>query len=75
MKERREDWDLEGLAVKVMHKDQKGLEIALKRFRRKVKDSKLFVELEKHEYYRKPSEIRRTKRLHARLRYQYQQNT
>ncbi|MDP6249859.1 MAG: 30S ribosomal protein S21 [Candidatus Pacebacteria bacterium] len=45
---------------------------ALRDLKRKVKDSGLFLELRKKEFYTKPSEIRREVRARARTRAKYQ---
>ena len=58
-----------GLSVKVFNNNVEG---ALKVLKRKVKDSNLFIDLRKKEYYEKPSKIRREKRNLAKLRNQYQ---
>ena len=57
-----------GLSVTVFNNNVDG---ALKVLKRKVKDSNLFIELRKKEYYEKPSKIRREKRNLAKLRNQY----
>ena len=51
--------------VKVKHKN---IEKALSIFKRKVKDSKMLLELQQREYYEKPSAKRRKARLNAKLR-------
>ncbi len=57
-----------GLSVTVHNNNVEG---ALKILKRKVKDSNLFLDLRKKEYYIKPSEINRQKRNMAKLRNQY----
>ena len=57
-----------GLAVTVYNNNVEG---ALKILKRKVKNSNLFLDLRKKEYYIKPSEINRQKRNMAKLRYKY----
>ena len=57
-----------GLSVTVFNNNVEG---ALKVLKRKVKDSNLFLELRKKEYYEKPSRIKRHKKNLARLRNQY----
>jgi len=57
-----------GLAVTVYNNNVEG---ALKILKRKVKNSNLFIDLRKKEYYIKPSEINRQKRNMAKLRYKY----
>tara|TARA_Y100001963_G_scaffold8698_1_gene11283 strand:+ start:1880 stop:2068 length:189 start_codon:yes stop_codon:yes gene_type:complete len=42
---------------------------ALSILKKKVKESKLMVELREREFYKKPSEIRKEKKAKARLRY------
>ena len=59
-----------GLSVTVFNNNVDG---ALKVLKRKVKDSNLFLDLRKKQYYIKPSEIKREKRNLARLRNKYQQ--
>ena len=57
-----------GLAVTVYNNNVDG---ALKILKKKVKNSNLFLDLRKKEYYIKPSEINRQKRNMAKLRYKY----
>ena len=59
-----------GLQVKVFNNNVEG---ALKILKRKVKDSNLFVDLKKKQYYVKPSEKKREMRNLAKLRNKYQQ--
>ena len=47
------------------------IEFALKLLKRKLKKENWILELRKHEYYRKPSEIRRERRNKAKLRNKY----
>ena len=54
-----------GLAVKVYNNN---VELALKKLKRKVKNSGMLVDLRKKEYYEKPSKIRREKKNLAILR-------
>ena len=42
---------------------------ALSILKKKVKESKLMLELKEREFYKKPSEIRKEKKAKARLRY------
>ena len=42
---------------------------ALSILKKKVKESKLMVELREREFYKKPSEIKKEKKAKARLRY------
>ena len=58
-----------GLQVKVYNNN---VEIALKKLKKKVKDSNLFLELKKKTYFEKPSKIKREKRNLAKLRQRYQ---
>ena len=59
---------LEGLQIKVFNNNVEG---ALKKFKRKVKDSELMLELNKRSFYKKPSQIKREKRNLAKLRQRY----
>ena len=56
---------MRGLSVPVYHNN---VEIALKKLKKKVKDSDLFLELKKRSYYEKPSKIKREKKNLAILR-------
>ena len=58
----------QGLSVTVFNNNVDG---ALKVLKRKVKDSNLFLDLKKKQYYEKPSKIKREKRNLARLRNKY----
>ena len=60
---------MSGLAVKVYNNN---VELALKKLKKKVKDSNLFLELKKKTYFEKPSKIKREKRNLAKLRQRYQ---
>ena len=60
---------LQGLQVEVYNNN---VEEAIRRFKRKVKDSNLFIDLRKKEYFEKPSRVKREKRNLAKLRNQYQ---
>jgi len=53
------------IEVRVKHNN---IEKALSIFKRKVKDSKMLLELQQREYYEKPSAKRRKARLKAKLR-------
>jgi|TARA_B100001964_G_scaffold210825_1_gene245577 small subunit ribosomal protein S21 len=53
------------IEVKVRHNN---IEKALSIFKRKIKDSKMLLELQQREYYEKPSTKRRKARLKAKLR-------
>ncbi len=56
--------------IKVVVRDNK-IELALKQFKRKVKDSGLLLELREREFYKKPSDIKRVKKSKAKLRIKY----
>ena len=58
----------QGLSVTVYNNNVDG---ALRILKKKVKESNLFLDLRKKEYYTKPSEIKRHKRNLAKLRYKY----
>ena len=58
-----------GLSVPVYHNN---VEIALKKLKKKVKDSDLFLELKKRSYYEKPSKVKREKKNLAISRQRYQ---
>ena len=60
--------DPPGLVVTV----ENNIEGAIRRFKRKVKDSRLMLELQDRSYYKKPSKLRREKRALGRLRAQKQ---
>ena len=60
---------LQGLQVEVYNNE---VEKAMRILKRKVKDSNLFIDLRKKEYFVKPSVIKREKRNLAKLRNQYQ---
>ena len=68
MKKKVRESKLSGLGVKVYHNN---VELALKKLKRKVKDSNLFLDLKKKQYYEKPSKIRREKKNLAILRNKY----
>ena len=61
--------DPPGLAVTI---ENNNIEGAIRRFKRKVKDSRLMLELQDRSYYKKPSKLRREKRALGRLRAQKQ---
>ena len=44
------------------------IEKALSIFKRKVKDSKLMLELREREFYKKPSELRKEKKARGKIR-------
>ena len=59
---------MHGLRIDVYNNNVEG---ALKKFKRKVKDSEMMLELKKRSFYKKPSEIKREKRNLAKLRQKY----
>ena len=61
--------DPPGLAVTV---ENNNIEGAIRRFKRKVKDSRMMLELQERSYYKKPSELKREKKALGRLRAQRQ---
>ena len=60
---------LQGLQIEVYNNE---VEKAMRTLKRKVKDSNLFIDLRKKEYFEKPSRVKREKRNLAKLRNQYQ---
>ena len=60
--------DLQGLQVEVYDGQ---VEKAMRILKRKVKDSNLFIDLRKKEFYEKPSKLRREKKNLAILRNNY----
>jgi|TARA_R110000851_G_scaffold328263_1_gene498650 small subunit ribosomal protein S21 len=67
-KKRKRIQDPPGLSVSVVNNN---VEFALKRLKKKVKESDLFLELKKRTFYEKPSKIKREKRNLAILRNSY----
>ena len=67
-KRKPREWEMRGMVVDVRDNN---VEFALKLLKRKLKKENLILELRKHEYYRKPSEIKREKRNKQKLRYKY----
>ena len=65
---RRPKKELQGLQVDVYDGE---VEKAIRILKKKVKESNLFLDLRKKDYYEKPSKLRREKRNLARLRNQY----
>jgi ribosomal protein S21 len=59
------DWAIGGDGVKVLNGD---VELALKRFKKLIKDSKKLVELSERRYYTKPSVARRLEKKMAKVR-------
>ena len=58
------------MAIKVDVRDNK-VEFALRKFKKKVKESGLLLELREREFYKKPSHIKRLKKSKAKLRIKY----
>ena len=58
-----------GLSVPVYNNN---VDIALRKLKKKLKDSNLFLELKKKAYYEKPSKIKREKKNLAMARARYQ---
>ena len=58
-----------GLSVPVYHNN---VELALKKLKRKVKNSGMLLELKKRAYFQKPSKVKREKKNLAILRQRYQ---
>ena len=56
---------MNGLKVEVYHNN---VDMALKKLKRKVKDSDLFLKLKENSYFEKPSKVKREKRNLAILR-------
>ena len=56
---------MNGLKVEVYHNN---VDMALKKLKRKVKDSDLFLKLKEKSYFEKPSKVKREKRNLAILR-------
>ena len=67
-KKRKKISDPPGIAVNVFNNT---VEFALKRLKRKVKNSELMLELRKRSYYKKPSAKKREKKALTKLRYKY----
>tara|TARA_Y100000004_G_scaffold190804_1_gene248497 strand:- start:562 stop:810 length:249 start_codon:yes stop_codon:yes gene_type:complete len=66
-KKRRRD-NAEGLSVTVFNNN---VEEALKRLKKKVKNSNIMQDLREKQYYIKPSELNRQKKNLQKLRYKY----
>ena len=60
--------ELPGIQVNVYNNN---VDAALRMFKKKVKDSNLFLDLRKKEYYEKPSKKRRERKNLAKLRNKY----
>ena len=64
-KQKRSDRALGGQGVKVLNND---VELALKRFKKMIKDSKKLVELSERRFYTKPSVKKRLEKKMAKVR-------
>ena len=64
-KQRRSYWAIAGNGVKVLNGD---VELALKRFKKMIKDSKKLVELSERRFYTKPSVKKRLENKMAKVR-------
>ena len=64
-KQKRSDWALGGQGGKVLNND---VELALKRFKKMIKDSKKLVELSERRFYTKPSVKKRLEKKMAKVR-------
>ena len=67
-KKKHKEEPLPGLAVRVYNNN---IELALKKFKRKVKNSGMMNELREKQYYTKPSDAKRSKRKLAMARERY----
>ena len=67
-RKRKKIEDPPGLAVNVYGNN---IEVALRRFKKKVKNSNLMLDLRKKTFYEKPSDTKRYKRNLAKLRNKY----
>jgi len=67
-KKKSKEKPLPGLAVRVYNNN---IELALKKFKRKVKNSGLMNELRENQYYEKPSDLKRSKKKLAMSREKY----
>lgn len=67
---RKKQRQSKGLYVDVRNNN---IEWALKKFKRKIKDSGMMVELKKRSYYEKPSRTKREKKNLQKSRHKYQQ--
>ena len=65
---KKKEREFTGLRVEVWNNN---VEFALKKLKKKVKDSNLMLELKKRSYYEKPSKTRREKKNLQKLRFQY----
>jgi len=64
-KQKKSDWALGGQGVKVLNGD---IELALKRFKKMIKDSKKLIELSERRFYTKPSVRKRLEKKMAKVR-------
>ena len=64
-KRKPKERQLMGLSVPVYHNN---VELALKKLKRKVKNSGILLDLKRHSYYEKPSKVKREKKNLAILR-------
>mgnify|MGYP003136906776 FL=1 len=64
-KQKKSDWALGGQGVKVLNGD---VELALKRYKKMIKDSKKLVELSERRFYTKPSVKKRLEKKMAKVR-------
>ena len=69
-KRKRNEKRMNGLQVEVWNNN---IELALKKFKKKVKESGLMLDLKNKSYYEKPSAKRRQKRNLAKIREKYRQ--
>ena len=68
-KRRPRERQMNGLKVEVYNNN---VDMALRKLKRKIKDSNLFLELKEKSYFEKPSKIKREKKNLAILRQRYQ---
>ena len=64
------DFRNDSLSIEVRNND---VEMALKILKRRIKKSRLMVELQKREYYKKPSTLRKEKKAKERAKYKWLQ--
>ena len=64
-KQKKSDWAIGGDGVKVIDNN---VELALKRFKKMIKDSKKLMELSERQYYTKPSVKKRLEKKMAKVR-------
>jgi len=67
-KYKKKEREMNGLSVEVWNNN---IELALKKLKRKVKDSNLMLDLKKKSHYEKPSDTKRYKKNLAKLRNKY----